>query len=92
MQVNISPDVESYLQSKILAGIYNNYSEAINDAVYYMLERDKKIADFLAAVKIGEEQINNGEGNPLTSELLEKITEEAFANFRNGKKVDSDVI
>jgi antitoxin ParD1/3/4 len=42
-------------------------------------------------VQIGDDQLDRGEGVPYTPERLAEITEKAFANARQGKKINPDV-
>jgi hypothetical protein len=43
------------------------------------------------AVRVGDDQLDRGEGADYTPELLEKITEMALANANHGKKINPDV-
>jgi antitoxin ParD1/3/4 len=91
MHINLSPEMEQYLQSKVSAGFYSNASEVVCDAIRRMREEDEKLTALRAAVAIGDEQLARGKGTPYSPELLEKLTEQAMANARAGKKVSSDV-
>lgn len=91
MHINLSPEMEQYLQSKVGTGFYSNASEVVRDAIRRMREEDEKLAALRAAVQVGDEQIDRGEGVPYTQERLETITAKALANARQGKKVNPDV-
>lgn len=91
MHINLSAEMEQYLQSKVGTGFYSNASEVVRDAIRRMREEDEKLAALRAAVQVGDEQIERGEGIPYTPERLEAITVKAFANSRQGKKVNPDV-
>jgi antitoxin ParD1/3/4 len=91
MHINLSAEMEQYLQSKVGTGFYSNASEVVRDAIRRMREEDEKLAALRAAVQVGDEQIERGEGIPYTPERLEAITTKAFANSRQGKKVNPDV-
>jgi antitoxin ParD1/3/4 len=91
MHINLSPEMEQYLQSKVSAGFYSNASEVVRDAIRRMREEDEKLAALRAAVAVGDEQLARGEGAPYSAELLEKLTERAMANARAAKKVSPDV-
>lgn len=92
MHINLSAEMEQYLQSKVGTGFYSNASEVVRDAIRRMREEDEKLAALRAAVQVGDEQIERGEGIPYTPERLEAITAKAFANSRQGKKVNPDVM
>lgn len=91
MHINLSPEIEQYLQAKVSTGYYSNASEVVRDAIRRMRDEDEKLATLRFAVAVGDEQLERGEGAAYTQELLKQITEEAFANARNGKKVSADV-
>jgi antitoxin ParD1/3/4 len=86
IHINLSLETEQYLQSKIGTGFYSNASEVVRDAIRRMRE-DDKLVTLRVAVQVGEEQLDRGEGIPYTPKRLETITEKAFANARDGKKI-----
>ena len=91
MHVNLSPEIEQYLQSKVGAGFYGNASEVIRDAIRRMKEEEDKLTALRTAVQVGDEQLDRGEGTSYTPERLEAITANAFANAARGKVVSADV-
>ncbi len=92
MHINLSTEIEQYLQDKVSAGYYGNASEVVRDAIRRMREEDEKLKALRAAIHIGDEQIDRGQGIPYTQERLNAITQKAFANARNGKKINRDVV
>lgn len=92
MHINLSPEMEKFVQSKVNTGFYSNASEVIRDAIRRMREEEEKIAAMRAALKVGDDQLNKGLGVPYTSELLTRAVARAKDNVRRGKKVDPDVI
>lgn len=91
MHINLSPEIEQYLQIKVGTGFYSNASEVVRDAIRRMWEEDQKLEKLRAAVQIGDEQLERGEGIVYSASRLEAITEKALSNARNGKKVSADV-
>jgi len=92
MHINLSPEIEQYLQSKVNAGFYGNASEVIRDAIRRMREDEEKLAALKAAIKVGDDQLERGEGISYSSEALEEITALAFKNAHQNKKVSPDVV
>jgi len=92
MHLNLSPEMERYLQSKVVSGDYGNASEVVRDAIRRMREDERKVEALRAAVKVSKDQIARGDYAPYTPELLEKITRKALANARKGKKIKADVL
>lgn len=91
MHLNISAEMEQYLQAKVGTGFYGNVSEVVRDAIRRMRDEDEKLTALRAAVRAGDEQLALGQGRDYTPERLEQITEQARANSRKGKKVGGDV-
>jgi len=91
MHINLPKEMENYLQTKVGAGFYSNASEVIRDAIRRMREEDEKLVALRAAVRAGDEQLDRGEGQSYTPELLEKITEMALTGAKQGHKVGRDV-
>lgn len=91
MHINLSAEMEQYLQSKVSTGFYGNASEVVRDAIRRMREEDDKLAALRAAVQVGDGQLDRGEGIPYTPERLETITAKALANAGQGRKISSDV-
>jgi len=91
MHINLSTEMEQYLQSKVQTGFYGNASEVVRDAIRKMWEEDEKLVALRAAVQVGDAQIDRGEGIPYTPDRLAAITAKALANASQGKKVNPDV-
>ncbi len=58
---------------------------------HHKLSETEKLEMLRAAVKLGDEQLNRGDGINYTKDRLTHITAKAFANAMNGKKVKSDI-
>lgn len=93
MHINLSPEVEHYLQTKVGTGFYSNASEVVRDAIRRMWEEDQKLEKLRSALRIGEEQIEAGDGDGVaySANRLDSITEKAFANTRISKEINSDI-
>ena len=70
MHINLSPEIEQYLQAKVGTGFYGNVSEVVRDAIRRMWEDDEKLAKLRAAIQVGDEQLDRGEGVAYTTERL----------------------
>jgi antitoxin ParD1/3/4 len=92
MHINLSPEMEKYVQTKVGMGFYSNASEVVRDAIRRMWAEDEKLAALRVAVQAGDDQLERGEGTAYSSEHLDRITENAFANARQGKKASADVM
>ncbi len=91
MHINLSPEIEQFLQTKVNTGFYSNASEVVRDAIRRMWEEEQKLEKLRAAVLLGDEQLRKGEGVGYTPQLLDAITNTAIKNAREGKPVNPDV-
>jgi antitoxin ParD1/3/4 len=92
MHINLSPEMEKFVQSKVDSGFYSNASEVIRDAIRRMREDEDKIAALRKALQVGDDQLDKGEGAQYSPELLTRLTEKAKDNARRRKKKDPDVV
>ena len=92
MHVNLSPEMESYIKSKVGSGFYGNATEVIRDAIRRMQAEEERISAFRAAVAKGDAQLDLGEGIAYTPELMESITQTALKDMHSDKRVDPDVL
>lgn len=91
MHINLTPEMEEFLQRKVETGFYSNASDVIRDAIRRMRAEDERLASIRAAIAVGDRQLDNGEGRPYTAESLDRITTNAITNAKKNKKVNPDV-
>ena len=92
MHVNLSPEMEGFIKSKVAAGFYGNATEVIRDAIRRMQAEEGRIAAWQAAIKRGDDQLDRGEGIIYTPGTLKRITESAMSAMQSGQPVDPDVL
>lgn len=92
MHVNLSPEMESYIRTKVGSGFYGNATEVIRDAIRRMQAEEERIATFRVAVAKGDAQLDRGEGAAYTPELMETMAQTAIAEMRSGKPMEPDVL
>jgi len=92
MNINFPPVDEKYIQSMVKNGYYSNATELVRDAVRRLREKESaKEERWLAAIKLGEDDIKAGRTVPYTPKLLDKIMKNAIKNAKSGKKLNPDV-
>jgi len=91
MHINLSPEMESYVKSKVSSGFYGNATEVIRDAIRRMQAEEGRVAAFRKAVAEGEAQLDRGEGTAYSRELMNKLADTARQNTGSGKPIDPDV-
>jgi antitoxin ParD1/3/4 len=92
MHVNLSPEMEGFIRSKVDSGSYGNATEVIRDAIRRMQAEESRIAAWRAAINKGDEELDRGEGIAYTPATLRAITESAVSAIRSGKPIDPDVL
>ncbi len=89
MNVNLTPELEKLVQSKVRSGHYNNQSEVVRDALRLMAERDRMREVHLAKLKDalaeGIAQADRGELIPL-DQVVAELQAALRKRRRPGKK------
>ena len=92
MHVNLSPEMEGYIKTKVASGFYGNATEVIRDAIRRMQAEESRVVAWQAALKVGDDQLNQGEGIAYTPETLNDITQSAISAMHSGTPTDADVL
>ena len=92
MHVNLSPELEGFIKSKVAGGFYGNATEVIRDAIRRMQAEENRVAAWQAAIKLGDDQLDRGEGVAYTRDELKDITQSAIEAMHSGKAMDPDVL
>lgn len=92
MHVNLSPEMEGFIKSKVSGGFYGNATEVIRDAIRRMQAEESRAAAWQAAIKLGDDQLDRGEGIPYTAKALNEITEAAIGSMNSTTPMDPDVL
>ena len=87
MHLKFAPVDEKFIKEKVDSGFYSSETELVKDAVRHMREEEEKFNRFEAAVRVGDEQIANGQTVPYSSELMNKIRHRAIKKALKAKKV-----
>jgi len=92
MHVNLSPEMEGFIKRKVASGFYGNATEVIRDAIRRMQDEESRAAAWQAAIKLGDEQLDRGEGVAYTQDTMKNITQSAIDAMHSGQKMDPDVL
>jgi antitoxin ParD1/3/4 len=92
MHVNLSPEMEGFIKSKVLGGFYGNATEVIRDAIRRMQAEESRIAAWQAAIAKGDAQPNREEGIAYTPDVLKDITESAIGSMNSSEPMDPDAL
>jgi len=92
MHVNLSPEMEGFIKSKVSSGFYGNATEVIRDAIRRMQAEESRVAAWQAAIKQGDDQLDRGEGIGYTPETLNDILKSAIGTMHSRQTMDPDVL
>jgi antitoxin ParD1/3/4 len=80
MDVTLTPELEQYVNEMVQSGMYHSASEVVREGLRLLLKRDRidelKVEKLRRAIQVGIDELDRGEGVPLTDELLEEIKAE----------------
>jgi antitoxin ParD1/3/4 len=62
MNVNLTPELEQMVHSKVQTGRYNSASEVVREALRLMEERDQVKAEVRKKITAGMEELRRGKG------------------------------
>ncbi|MAE91879.1 MULTISPECIES: type II toxin-antitoxin system ParD family antitoxin [Thalassolituus] len=67
MHISLTSELESRVKAKVESGLYNNASEVVREALRFMEThedwvRELKLAQLREQLKVGADQLNQGEG------------------------------
>jgi len=91
MNINFPPVDKSYIKAKVKSGFYANATELIRDAVRRMREHDEKRDELLAALKLGEEDIEKGRFRVFNDALFVEVVQNAKKKAASGRKPKPEV-
>ena len=91
MHVNLSPEMEGFINAKVASGFYGNATEVIRDAIRRMQAEETRVAAWQAAIQVGDDELNRGEGIAYTPETLNDITQSAISAMHSGTPMDANV-
>jgi len=92
MHVNLSPEMEGFVKSKVETGFYGNATEVIRDAHGRMQAEDTRLAAWKSAVKVDDEQLDQGDGVAYTPDAMKDITDSAIGAMHSRRPLDPDVL
>ena len=92
MHVNLSPEMEGFIKNKVSSGFYGNATEVIRDAIRRMQAEENRISVWQDAIKLGDAQLDRGEGIAFTPEALKEITQDAISAIHSNELINPDVL
>ncbi len=84
LHVNLSPEMEGFIKSKVASGFYGKASEVIRDAILRMQADDLRAYAWRAGIKAGDDELDRGEGVEYSADGLGDITSAAIVSMLSG--------
>lgn len=91
MQVDLSTELEGFINTKVASGRYGNATDVIRDAIGRMQSEEVRLAAWQAALKKGDDQLKRGDSVDYTPAALDDITRIALKTMHSQQPVDADV-
>jgi antitoxin ParD1/3/4 len=91
MAIQLPPDVEERIRQKVQRGDFPDAGEVVREAMRLLDEQERQLAHLRAALQIGLDQLDRGEGVPFTPELVASMRRNAEERFRRGERPSPDV-
>lgn len=93
MYLNLGEPYEKFIQREIKAGLYNNATKLIRDAISRMQENKEsvRVANIHALIDKGKAQIKKGYGIQYNNEFMDTAMKQAIENHNTGKPVKDEI-
>lgn len=91
MSVTLAPQVEDQIRHWVETGAYPDANAVIRDALRLLEQQHDRFETLRAKIQGGLDQLDRGEGIPLTPELLDEIDREVDERLRRGDQPNPDV-
>ena len=80
MKVNLTPELESFIRTKVSTGLYNSASEVVRDALRLLEEKDRvkelKLQLLREEIQKGLDELDAGKTSNLTVEDIKRLARE----------------
>jgi antitoxin ParD1/3/4 len=91
LTIELSPEQSALVREQVARGLYPGPEEVVGEALRLLDERDR-LERLRAALRIGQEQLDRGEGRPFTREVLAEIRASARRRAEEGDRPHDDVL
>jgi antitoxin ParD1/3/4 len=90
--IQLPADVEARIRQKVEGGDYPDAGEVVREAMRLLDAQERQLEELRAKLRSGLDQLDRGEGVPLTSELVEQMRRDAEDRFHRGERPNPDVV
>jgi antitoxin ParD1/3/4 len=89
MNVNVTPELEAFVNEKVQSGLYNSASEVIRESLRLLKEQDDlkklRLDELRREIRKGLDSLERGEGRPLDIDAIKEKGRQRLAQ-RKGQK------
>lgn len=91
MVIQLPPDVEASIRQQVEHGRFPDAADVLREAMRLLDEREQQLDALRAKLQVGLDELDRGEGDAWTPELMERVSREADEMYRRGEQTDPDV-
>jgi antitoxin ParD1/3/4 len=92
MAIHLPPDVEASIRQKVEGGRFPDAADVVREAMRLLDEQEQQLEALRAKLQVGLDELDRGEGDEWTPELMERLRREADEIYRRGTQPDPDAI
>ena len=89
MNVNVTPELEAFVNEKVKSGLYNSASEVIRESLRLLKERDDlkklRLDELRREIRRGLDSLERGEGKPLDINAIKEKGRQRLAQRKSQK-------
>ena len=76
MQVALTPEQQDFIRRAVESGRFERAEDAVQEAMGFWVERERRRAEILAAVDAAQASIDRGEGIEITQQSMRELAED----------------
>ena len=89
MNVNVTPELEAFVNEKVQSGLYNSASEVIRESLRLLKEQDDlkklRLDELRREIRRGLDSLERGEGKPLDIDAIKEKGRQRLARGKGHK-------
>jgi putative addiction module CopG family antidote len=91
MSIQLPSDVETKVKQQVAGGKFADEDDVVREAMPFLDERERQTEMLRVRIRVGLDELDRGEGDEWTQELMERLNREADEMYRRGELPDPDV-
>ncbi|HYO30937.1 MAG TPA: type II toxin-antitoxin system ParD family antitoxin [Thermomicrobiales bacterium] len=91
MAISLPADIEANIRQKVEAGHFADAGDVVREAMRLLDDQERLLAPIRVKLRAGLDQLDRGEGDLFTPELVARMRRDANERFRKGDRPNPDV-